>query len=397
MLHKMGREPQASAGGQPAARLARSDSGMRLTIFASLLVGLVAGVVGALVVTLALGEDEETEQAVAALEAHLDRIATAQAVAAEAAALREDIQGLLNFVAPSVVLITTEYEDTSASRGAIGTGVVLDDRGHVVTNEHVVRNAARIELSFADGSTRLAQFVGGDSPFTDLAVLRTDPAGLVPARFASSDGLRIGDPVLAFGNALGNDASLTRGVVSNPRARFITAASERQDYIQTDAPVNPGNSGGPLLNRDGAVVGIVTQVVTQTRDGQMVQGVGFALPSDRILPIVERIIAEGGDFPRPDFGVVEQQSLDDFVAARLGAAVTEGAFLIELLRSGVFADAGIRPGDIILSLNGFSVTPETPYFHVLQELEPGQPVDVVYVDREGDERVVEVVPVRRRR
>lgn len=370
---------------------------MRLTILVSLLVGLLAGVVGALVVTLALGEDEETEQAVAALEAHLDRIASAQAVAAEAAALREDIQGLLNAVAPSVVLITTEYEDTGGSRGAVGTGVVLDDRGHIVTNAHIVRDASRIELSFADGSTRLAQLVGGDSPFTDVAVLRTDPAGLVPARFASSNDLRIGDPVLAFGNALGNDASLTRGVVSNPRARFFNSDSERHDYIQTDAPVNPGNSGGPLLDQDGAVVGIVTQVVTRTSDGQMVQGVGFALPSDRVLPVAERIIAEGGDFPRPDFGVVQQRSLDDFVAEQVGAAATEGALLVELLRSSVFADAGIRAGDIILSLNGFSVTPETPYFHVLQQLEPGQPVDVVYVDREGDERAVEVVPVRRRR
>ncbi|MCY3920445.1 MAG: trypsin-like peptidase domain-containing protein [Chloroflexi bacterium] len=371
---------------------------MRLTILVSLLVGLLAGVVGALVVTLALGgDDEETEQAVAALEAHLDRISSAQAVAAEAAALREDIQGLLNAVAPSVVLITTEYEDTGGSRGAVGTGVVLDDRGHVVTNAHIVRDASRIELSFADGSTRLAQLVGGDSPFTDVAVLRTDPAGLVPARFASSNDLRIGDPVLAFGNALGNDASLTRGVVSNPRARFFNSDSERHDYIQTDAPVNPGNSGGPLLDQDGSVVGIVTQVVTRTSDGQMVQGVGFALPSDRVLPVAERIIAEGGDFPRPDFGVVQQRSLDDFVAEQVGAAATEGALLVELLRSSVFADAGIRAGDIILSLNGFSVTPETPYFHVLQQLEPGQPVDVVYVDREGDERAVEVVPVRRRR
>jgi S1-C subfamily serine protease len=370
---------------------------MRLTIFASLLVGLLAGVAGALIVAFALGDDEETEQAVAALEAHLDRIATAQSVAAEAAALRDDIQGLLEEVAPSVVLITTEYDDTSASRGAIGTGVVFDDRGHVITNAHVVRDAARIELRFADGSTRLARFVGGDSPFTDVAVLRTDPAGIEPARFASSDRLRIGDPVLAFGNALGNDASLTRGVVSNPRARFINANSERHDFIQTDAPVNPGNSGGPLLNREGAVVGIVTQVVTSTRDGQFVQGVGFALPSDRVLPVAERIIAEGGDFPRPDFGVVEQRSLDAFIADQVGTAVDEGALLMELLRSSVFADAGIRPGDIILSLNGFRVTTETPYFHVLQELEPGQPVDVIYVDQQGDQRFVEVVPVRRRR
>ena len=275
---------------------------------------------------------------------------------------------------------------------------MLDDRGHVVTNEHVVRDAARIELNFSDGSTRLATLVGDDAPFTDIAVLRTDPAGLVPARFASSDRLRVGDPVLAFGNALTPDAaSLTRGVVSNPTARFINSVGDRQDFIQTDAAVNPGNSGGPLLDRDGAVIGLVTQVVTSTRDGQTVQGVGFALATDRVMPIAARIIEEGADFPRPDFGVVEQRTLDEFVADQVGVAATEGALVVELLRSSAFGDAGIRPGEVILSLNGFPVTTETPYFHVLQRLEPGRPVDVVYLDRQGEEQVVEVVPARRRR
>ena len=370
---------------------------MRLTLLASLLAGLVAGVVGALIVVFALHDHDETELAVGALQADLDRVTTAQLLAAEAAAIRDDIQGLMAAIAPSIVLITTEYADPESSRGAIGTGVVLDDQGHVVTNEHVVRDAARIELNFADGSTRLATVVGDDAPFTDIAVLRTDPAGLVPARFGSSDGLRVGDPVLAFGNALGNDASLTRGVISNPKARFINSAGDRQDFIQTDAAVNPGNSGGPLLDRDGAVIGLVTQVVTRTRDGQTVQGVGFALATDRIMPIAARIIQEGGDFPRPDFGVVEQRTLDEFVADQAGVAATEGALLVELLRSSAFGDAGIRPGEIILSLNGFRVTPETPYFHVLQRLEPGRPVDVVYLDRQGEQHVVEVVPARRRR
>ena len=374
---------------------------MRLTILAALLAGLIAGLVGALIIVVALDNgDDSTVDALTALETRIDSLREAQ----QAAAARDDLEALVETVRPAVVLITTEFTDgvddqgRTIARGAIGTGVILDDAGHVLTNEHVVRDALRIELRFHDGSIRTAELIGDDSPFTDLAVLRTDPDGLTPAVFAPSGALRLGDPVFSFGNALGNGAALARGIVSNPDARFFGPdQSDRQDYVQTDAAVNPGNSGGPLLNDSGAVVGLVTQVVTSTSDGQVVQGVGFALGTDRVLPIAERIIAEDGDFPRPDFGVVEQQSLDDFIAEQLGTVRTEGAFIIELLRSSVFADAGVRPGDVIISLNGFTLTHETPYFHVLQQLPPDRAVDVVYVDEAGEEHLIEVVPVLRRR
>lgn len=375
---------------------------MRLTILASLVGGLIAGLLGGLIVVLVLDDgDAVAREDLAALEARLEALDEAQQRTAADRAAREDIQGLLDQVRPAVVLITTEVPlgdgESAGSRGAIGTGVVLDDQGHVLTNEHVVRNAVSIELRFSDGSTRSAVIVGDDGPFTDLAVLRIDPEALTPAPFATSADLRLGDSVFTFGNALGNDAALTRGVVSNPSARFFDADSNRQDYIQTDAAVNPGNSGGPLLSAAGEVVGLVTRVVTSTADGQAVQGVGFALATDRIMPIAERIIEEGGDYPRPDFGVVEQRSLDDLFAEQIGAPVIEGALIVELLRTSTFADAGIRPGDIIRSLNGFDVTEETPYFHVLLQLLPGRPVDVIYIDQAGEEHLVEIVPVLRRR
>ena len=336
---------------------------MRLTIIASLLSGLAAGLLGALVVVLLIDDDGSA--------AVPQPPAVAEAGSAQSDSPRDDtaappadpapldLAGSVERVRAAVVLITVEFPDSvddqgrAIAHGGIGTGVVFDDEGHILTNEHVVHGATRIELQLHDGSTREAELIGSDAPFTDLAVLRTDPAGLSPAPFASSGDLSIGDTVLAFGNALGNDATLTIGIVSNPNARFFQPDTGRQDYIQTDAAINPGNSGGPILNGAGDVIGLATKVVTITGDGQTVQGVGFALATDRILPIARRIIATGKDFPRPDFGVVDQRRLDEFAAAQLGITRTEGAFLLEIARTGVLAQAGIRPGDVIISLNGF--------------------------------------------
>jgi len=382
---------------------------MRPTILASLLSGLAAGLLGALIVVLLIDNDgsaalpqPQTVAQAGADVAPSDSPQDQPAADDTAGPLPLDLAAAIDRVRAAVVLITVEFPDSvddqgrAIARGGIGTGVIFDDQGHILTNEHVVRGATRIQLRFHDGATRDAQLIGGDAPFTDLAVLRTDPAGLTPARFASAS-LRIGDTILAFGNALGNDAALTLGIVSNPNARFFEAGTGRQDYIQTDAALNPGNSGGPILNLAGDVVGLVAKVVTITGDGQTVQGVGFALAIDRILPIAQRIIATGGDFPRPDFGVVDQHSLDEFAAAQLGITSTEGAFLVEIVRTGVLAQAGVRPGDVIISLNGFLVTVENPYLNVLQQLQPGRPVDVVYLDQQGEEQVVEVIPSLRNR
>ena len=405
---------------------------MRRTILASLLAGLLAGCVGALIVVLVIDDDDvpvsvaptattrtetaqsQTDQTEAQTSSPTEaRVQPRDGASGgpgrtpdgDAGAGPEvlDIPSLVERVTASVVLITVQLPDgvdedgRTVARGGIGTGVILNDQGHILTNQHVVQGASRIELQLHDGSTRLAELVGGDAPFTDLAVLRTDPAGLTPATFAASADLRIGDRILALGNALGNDAAVTLGIVSNPSARFFDSEAGRQDYIQTDAALNPGNSGGPILRSDGAVVGLATRVVTSTGDGQTVQGVGFALPTDRILPIAERIIAGGASFPRPDFGVVDQRNLDEFVARQVGVERTSGALLLEISRVGALAQAGIRPGDIIISLNGFAVTEDTPYLNVLQELEPGRPVDVVYLDQQAEERVIEVIPVLRRR
>lgn len=377
---------------------------MRLTILASILSGLAAGLLGALIVVLVI-DDDDSAPAVADSEAQAELQAEPDQ-AAEAATTGSDDGGVVaavDRIRRSIVLITVELTDRvddegrSVPRGGIGTGVVLDDAGHIITNEHVVRDAVRIELKLHDGTTRTAETIGSDAPFTDFAVLRTDPTGLPPAAFKSSSGLRLGDSVMAFGNALGNDAAVTRGIVSNPHARFIDREGVRQDYIQTDTAVNPGNSGGPLIDAEGAVVGLVSRVVTSTVDGQTVQGIGFALATDRVLPLAERIIELGDDYPRPDFGVVDQSNLNEFFAEQLEVSVTSGAFLLEILRVGVLAEAGLRPGDVILSLNGFEITEDAPYHHVLLELEPGSPVDVVYLDQQGEERLVEVTPSRRNR
>ncbi|MFC0627346.1 S1C family serine protease [Kribbella deserti] len=174
---------------------------------------------------------------------------------------------------------------------ATGSGFVIDGRGHVVTNAHVVQEARTISLVLSTGRTVSAEIIGVDEN-NDLAVLRTEATGLRPLTLGRSSQLRVGDPVLAIGSPLGLEGTVTAGIVStvNRQARFGDNGN-RQTAIQTDAAINPGNSGGPLVNASGQVVGVNTAIATLSggaRTGNI--GIGFAIPVDRMKTIVERLI-----------------------------------------------------------------------------------------------------------
>lgn len=184
-------------------------------------------------------------------------------------------------ILPSVVQVR--------AAGSSGSGFVLDDRGHVMTNHHVVDGHSSVTLRLASGRT-VSAIVLGSSAEHDIAILRTEPSALEPARIGRSSALRIGQPVIAVGSPLGLDGTVTAGIVSSVQRTARLGGGASQPVIQTDASINPGNSGGPLVNLDGEVVGVNTAIATLTGEASGSIGIGFAVPIDRAVEVAEDII-----------------------------------------------------------------------------------------------------------
>lgn len=300
-------------------------------------------------------------------------------------------------VASSIVLISAEGEERANEDGllyqplALGTGIVLDDLGNIITAAHVIEDTERIEVILPGGGRADASLISSDAPFSDVAVLRVELDGLQPAAFGSAGRLSTGEHVLAVGNVLlGEEVAMTLGVVSRPDTEFARERYIQDDLIQTDAALNFGNSGGALVNLEGEVVGLTTVIARETRDGDFVDGVGFAIRIEQVLKIA-RAIAADGYYPRPTFGVVNERLLTPQAAQQLGLSVSKGAFLLEIKRSGVFARAGIRPGDVIRELDEVAIDEETPYINALSQLRPGVEVRVV-IHRDGRDMNLRLAP-----
>ena len=317
--------------------------------------------------------------------------------------LHEQVVDAYARVAPSIVLISAEGEERTNEDGliyqpvALGTGIVLDDAGNIVTAAHVIEDTELIEVILADGERARAELISSDAPFSDVAVLRVDRVeldDLRPAAFGAAGALSTGEHVLAVGNVLlGEEIAMTLGVVSHPDTDFQRDRYVQDDLIQTDAALNFGNSGGALVNLEGKVVGLTSVIARETRDGDFVDGVGFAIRIERVLEVA-RAIAADGYYPRPTFGVVDERLLTPQAAAQLGLSVDEGSFLLEIKRSGVFARAGIRPGDVIRELDGATIDADTPYLNALARLRPGVEV-LVRIHRDGREFDLTLTPERR--
>jgi len=231
-------------------------------------------------------------------------------------------------------------EDTRAA----GSGVIVDARGYILTNAHVVESAAEIEVRLSDDRKFAATLVGRD-PKTDLAVVKVDPgaAGLPVAQLGDSDKLRVGQWAIAIGNPFGLDRTVTVGIISaTGRTRVGVATYEA--FIQTDASINPGNSGGPLLNLDGRVIGINTAIVSSG------QGIGFAIPINMAREVMTQLIAKGR-VVRGWLGIAIQDLTDD-LAAGFGVSGKGGVLVADVLKDGPAAAGGMKPGDIIVELGG---------------------------------------------
>jgi S1-C subfamily serine protease len=239
-----------------------------------------------------------------------------------------------------------------------GTGIVVRPDGYIVTNFHVVQDASRIRVALPDGKSYDAQVVGLDI-VTDLAILKIDAQNLPTATFGDSDALKVGDWVLALGNALAlkGGPTVTLGIVSARGRTVNTERGQLYDMIQTDAPINDGNSGGPLVNLNGEVIGISTAIL---RDAQ---GIGFAVSSKTARPIIDALI-ERGHVVRPLIGLTGTD-LTPARASQLGVNVgIEGIIVTRAPADGPAYRAGIRVGDVVTSMNG-TPTPDMARFLTL--------------------------------
>lgn len=288
---------------------------------------------------------------------------------------------------PAVVRIESSRRTAEGIVSDVGSGVVLDNEGHVLTNAHVVLNTETLKVFLADGTERPAVIVGHDAPFSDIAVLQIGPTGLTPIEVGDSSALALGQGLVAIGNPLAEfDGSVSVGIVSGVNRTRVLDGVRQDDLIQTDAAVNSGNSGGALLNLQGQLVGIPTIVIRQTRNAQPVEGIAFAIPSNRAMEIARAIIAANANYVRPAIGI-EHLDISDGLAGRFSRLpVTEGAVVATVAPGGPAAQAGIAVGDVITRIGDEDVDQEHPFLNGLMAYKPGDTVKVV-LNRNG--RIIE--------
>ena len=265
---------------------------------------------------------------------------------------------------------------------SLGSGVVVSPDGYVLTNNHVVEGANDIEVSFGDESQIPARIIGTDAR-TDVAVVKLNRNGLTPMILADSSAVEVGDVVLAVGNPFGIGRTVTMGIVS-ATSRGNLGIETEEDFIQTDAAINPGNSGGALVNTRGELIGISTAILSPT-GGNL--GIGFAVPSNKARFVMEQI-AKSGKVRRGYLGVTIQ-NLTPELAKRLGITNDHGA-LIRDVESGSPAErAGLRPGNVVVEINGKPVTDGRDLQRALSEASPGSAVTLTII-RDGRQNHISV-------
>ncbi len=333
---------------------------------------------------------------------------TATAEATPASTTDEgSIADLYEQTRPSVVRISTMTTSQSIfgnvpSEG-LGSGVVIDEEGHILTNYHVVENARELQVTLWDETTADAQLVGSD-PGSDLAVIKADlpPEELSPATLGDSDAVRIGEEVIAIGNPFGLEGTVTAGIVSG-LDRTLSESGSRpiRQLIQTDAAINPGNSGGPLVNSQGEVIGINTAVENPT-GGSVFVGVGYAVPINAAKRSLPEMLA-GETVTHPRLGIAGRTVTPD-LAEQLGLSVEEGVYVAEVDPDSAAGQAGLRGARSTTSGNGLSVPPggdvivaiddeEIADFDELADyIDSRQVGDVVTlrIEREGKEMTIDV-------
>jgi putative serine protease PepD len=287
--------------------------------------------------------------------------------------LQRSFVGVIDRVNPAVVQISTPQ--------GLGSGVVFDHNGDIVTNAHVLAGGGSLQVTDSSGHAYGATVVAMFKP-DDVAVVHAQHASLTSASFGDSRRLRVGDIVLAIGNPLGLRSSVTEGIVS-ALGRTVDEPNGvvLPDAIQTSAPINPGNSGGALVDLNGDVVGIPTLAATDPElGGSAAPGIGFAVPSSVVADIASQIVNNGR----------VTNSHRAFLGVDLASGLATGVVVVSVQQAGPAARAGIVPGDVIVSINGQPVTSPSAVAEVLATLSPGETVTVGITTPNGEHATVNV-------
>ncbi len=281
---------------------------------------------------------------------------------------------------PSVVNIRAVIESNGniwgggALTGSSGSGVVVSPDGYIVTNHHVVEKSTDIKVTLADKRTYKAKLVGSD-PSTDIALLKIEEKSMSFVVFGNSDSVRVGEWVLAVGNPFNLESTVTAGIVSakGRNINILSGAASIESFIQTDAAVNPGNSGGALVNTAGELIGVNTAIITESGS---YEGYSFAVPSNLVKKIV-RDLREFGRVQRAYLGV-GIQDLDSETALELGLPNAEGVLINRIATDGAASDAGLKPGDVVIGINNTNVRSTSALQEYVGRFRPGEKVDVDY-------------------
>ena len=268
-----------------------------------------------------------------------------------------------------------------------GSGVIVDASGFILTNSHVVDDATQVDVRLSDGRiVQNAQVVGND-PFSDMALVKVDTENLMAAHWGNSDALEVGDEVLAVGNPYGLARSVTAGIISATSRHVVDTEQKERSFLQTDAAVNPGNSGGPLVNLSGEVVGINTAIV-----GHSYRGISFAIPSQLAERVYQRL-KSSGSIARGYIGVA-LQDLSPQLVEQLHAKNTYGAVVTGVVKGSPAAAAGIEPGDVIVAVADQKINDSEDLRTAIARAKIGDSLKVAFF-RDGARQEVQVTVAQR--
>ncbi|MEE3328742.1 MAG: trypsin-like peptidase domain-containing protein [Myxococcota bacterium] len=273
--------------------------------------------------------------------------------------------------------------DRSDSKSSLGSGVIISNSGLILTNEHVVSQASRIEIRLADGRSFSAQVIGAD-PTNDIAVLKAETDEVLPWLLpGESSDIMVGEPVIAIGNPFGLSNTVTTGVVSAIDRSVVAPERKFHGFIQTDASINAGNSGGPLLNAEGSLIGINTAIYGNS------EGIAFAIPIDAAKRVMRELI-EHGEVPPVTLGL-EFQALDPALSEVIGLPRSVGGALVSRVHpGGSAASAQLRRGDVLAEFDGRRIKDARQLYEILQTMTPDQTVELT-IWRDGEFQNIELV------
>ncbi len=300
-----------------------------------------------------------------------------------------DISKVAESAAPSVVAITTEvvqkgnFMREAVQQGA-GSGVIISEDGYIITNHHVVEGASNIKVTLNDNKEYDATLIGSDYT-NDVAVIKIDKNDLTVALIGDSDKLKVGEDVIAIGNPLGTlGGTVTEGILS-ATSREITIEDVDMTLLQTSAAVNPGNSGGGLFNTSGQLIGIVNAKISQ----EGIEGIGFAIPSNKAIEIAEQIIDNGG-FASGNYTLgITMINVEDEATAQKYNVNKTGIYVYEVSENSNAQKAGIEAGDLLVSINGTKITDTEKARSLIKDSKKGDTLKIV-IERDGKSKTITI-------